>query len=155
MVRHFSTPLGRSPGMNLVEGTWYLMNRGIKAFRMIQILAINDESPPMLLSGPNPCIFVILPREISQRIKVCMFLGRVFVAVVVVVVVVVVLQSRQRATATSTMLGQTFFQQSIGGTSGNSDFVGECKSVNYDTLLSQNRGMNNIVLVCRLKSPEL
>lgn len=34
---------------------------------MIQILAINDESPPMLLSGPNPCIFVILPREISQR----------------------------------------------------------------------------------------
>ena len=45
------------------------MNRGINAFRMFfnPSLAINDESLPMLLSGPNPCIFVILPREISQR----------------------------------------------------------------------------------------
>ena len=42
------------------------MNRRITAFGMIQTLAINDESQPMLLSGPNPCILVILPREISQ-----------------------------------------------------------------------------------------
>ena len=71
-----------------------------------------------------------------------MFSGGFFVAVVVlvvVVVVVVVLQCRQRATATSTMLGQTF--------SSNSDFGGECKSVIYDTLLSQNRGMNNICVI--------